>query len=169
MSLLTPAVKTVVGEPEVVEDDRANTPLVEDGRPVEEQPAWLALKDAATALQQLQAQDGSVPEIADHAEARVLATTVAAAIRTLAPRLGERRPRERAGLRAGEGAERRDPHGQGRAPGGARAQGHHPGPREVEGQPHPRLGRAGHQPEDDTQQNKEIWAIVGHGAHFFLV
>ena len=85
MSLLTPAVKTVVGEPEVVEDDRANTPLVEDGRPIEEQPAWLALKDAATALQQLQAQDGSVPEIADHAEARILAATVAAAIRTLAP------------------------------------------------------------------------------------
>ena len=85
MSLLTPAVKTVVGEPEVVEDDRANTPVVEDGRPVEEQPAWLALKDAATALQQLQAQDGSVPETADHAEARVLAATVAAAIRTLAP------------------------------------------------------------------------------------
>ena len=95
MSLLTPAVKTVVGEPEVVEDDRAktlvveddraNTPLVEDGRPIEEQPAWLALKDAATALQQLQAQDGSVPETADHAEARVLAATVTAAIRTLAP------------------------------------------------------------------------------------
>ncbi len=95
MSLLTPAVKTVVGEPEVVEDDRANTllveddlaktPLVGDGRPVEEQPAWLALKDAATALQQLQAQDGSVPETADHAEARVLAATVTAAIRTLAP------------------------------------------------------------------------------------
>ena len=70
MSLLTPAVKTVVGEPEVVEDDLAKTPLVEDGRPVEEQPAWLALKDAATALQQLQAQDGSVPETADHAEAQ---------------------------------------------------------------------------------------------------
>ena len=85
MSLLTPAVKTVVGEPEVVEDDLAKTPLVEDGRPVEEQPAWLALKDAATALQQLQAQDGSVPETADHAEARVLAATVTAAIRTLAP------------------------------------------------------------------------------------
>ena len=95
MSLLTTAVKTVVGEPEVVEDDRANTllveddlaktPLVGDGRPVEEQPAWLALKDAATALQQLQAQDGSVPETADHAEARVLAATVTAAIRTLAP------------------------------------------------------------------------------------
>ena len=95
MSLLTPAVKTVVGEPEVVEDDRANTllveddlaktPLVEDGRPIEQQPAWLALKDAATALQQLQAQDGSVPETADHAEARVLAATVTAAIRTLAP------------------------------------------------------------------------------------
>ena len=85
MSLLPPAVKTVIGEPEVVEDDRANTPLVEDGRPVEEQPAWLALKDAATALQQLQAQDGSLPETADHAEARVLAATVTAAIRTLAP------------------------------------------------------------------------------------
>ncbi|PZU30517.1 MAG: hypothetical protein DI577_07560, partial [Microbacterium sp.] len=69
----------------LVEVDLAKTPLLEDGRPVEEQPAWLALKDAATALQQLQAQDGSVPETADHAEARVLAATVTAAIRTLAP------------------------------------------------------------------------------------
>ncbi|MBN9177691.1 MAG: hypothetical protein J0I43_10035 [Microbacterium sp.] len=95
MSLLTPTVKTVVGEPEVVEDDRANQKvveddranqkLVEDGRPVEQQPAWIALKDAATALQLLQAQDGSVPDPADHAEAGALAGVIAAAIGTLAP------------------------------------------------------------------------------------
>ena len=85
MSLTVSLAKFIIGEPEVVEDDRVTQPLVEDGRPVEQQPAWLALKEAATALQQLQAQDGSVPDPADHAAARTLAATIAAAIRTLAP------------------------------------------------------------------------------------
>ena len=85
MSLTASLAKSIIGEPEVVEDDRVTQPLVEDGRPVEQQPAWLALKEAATALQQLQAQDGSVPDPADHAAARTLAATIAAAIRTLAP------------------------------------------------------------------------------------
>ncbi len=75
MSLTTSPTTSIIGEPEVVED----------GRPVERQPAWLALKDAATALQQLQAQDGSVPDSADHDRARSLTTTISAAIRTLAP------------------------------------------------------------------------------------
>ena len=85
MSLTASLAKSIIGEPEVVEDDRVTQPLVEDGRPVEQQPAWLALKEAATALQQLQAQNGSVPDPADHAAARTLAATIAAAIRTLAP------------------------------------------------------------------------------------
>lgn len=73
-SLLTPAT-SVIGEPEVVED----------GRPLDRQPAWLVLKDAATALQTLQAQDGSITEPADHAAARVLVAQVTAAIDALAP------------------------------------------------------------------------------------
>ena len=40
--------------------------VIDDGRPLAEQPAWLALKDAATAVQPLQAQDGSIPDSADH-------------------------------------------------------------------------------------------------------
>ncbi len=73
MSLLQTTTATVIGEPEVVED----------GRAIELQPAWLALKAAATALQGLQAQDGSVSDGED--EARELVATIAAAIRALAP------------------------------------------------------------------------------------
>ncbi len=54
----TGALQAVVGEPEVVEDGRA--------RGVEDTSAWLALKDAAIALQGIQAQDGSIPDAADH-------------------------------------------------------------------------------------------------------
>jgi hypothetical protein len=70
----TGALQAVVGEPEVVEDVRAETT-----------PAWLALKDAVIALQPLQAQDGSVPEPADHADARELVETIVGSIRMLAP------------------------------------------------------------------------------------
>lgn len=76
----THAGKTVIGEPEVVEDAR---PLAED---VEHSPAWLRLKDAATALQELQAQDGSVPDADAHARARELVETIVESIRELAPR-----------------------------------------------------------------------------------
>ena len=55
----TGALQAVVGEPEVVEDGRA-TRRQADGH-VETTQAWLALKDAAIALQGIQAQDGSVP------------------------------------------------------------------------------------------------------------
>ncbi|GAB2563017.1 DUF6421 family protein [Leucobacter ruminantium] len=66
---------TVIGEPEVLEDVRA----------VETSGAWLRLKQAATAIQALQAKDGSIPEAADHAEARELVDTIVASIEALAP------------------------------------------------------------------------------------
>ena len=56
-----------------------------DGAAIDEQPAWLALKSAATRLQTLQAPDGSVPDRADHDDARALVAAVAAGIHTLAP------------------------------------------------------------------------------------
>ena len=75
MSLTAHTPAAVIGEPEVVED----------GRPVAEQPAWLALKSAATALQSLQEQDGSIPDEAAHDEARTLVDLVIRSIRALAP------------------------------------------------------------------------------------
>lgn len=59
--------------------------VIDDGRPLAEQPAWLVLKDAATAVQALQAQDGSIPDAADHPDASGLVDTVIASIETLAP------------------------------------------------------------------------------------
>ncbi|MEU1971637.1 DUF6421 family protein [Microbacterium sp. NPDC019599] len=52
---------------------------------VEHTAAWLRLKDAATALQSLQAQDGSVPDPADHADARMHVEAIVEAIRELTP------------------------------------------------------------------------------------
>ncbi|WP_427174442.1 DUF6421 family protein [Arthrobacter sp. 92] len=48
-------------------------------------PAWLRLKAAATALQALQVQDGSVPDPADHAAAGVHAASIKDSIVELAP------------------------------------------------------------------------------------
>lgn len=77
------AVKAIVGEPEVVEDSLRQTGAAAG---VETSSAWHRLKDAATTLQTMQAQDGSVPDPADHAEARVCVEVIVAAIRELAPR-----------------------------------------------------------------------------------
>ncbi len=68
----------IVGEPEVVED-RLSV------REVAAHPAWLRLKDAVTALQTVQVQDGSVPEPADHAAATEHVATIVPAIAELAP------------------------------------------------------------------------------------
>jgi Family of unknown function (DUF6421) len=68
------ALQAVVGEPEVVEDTA-----------VEDTAAWRALKDAAIALQAIQAQDGSVPDTEDHGDARAYVETIVEAIRTLTP------------------------------------------------------------------------------------
>ncbi len=48
-------------------------------------PAWLALKQAATALAELQVKDGSVPEEANHPVAAELIEAITAAITALAP------------------------------------------------------------------------------------
>jgi len=76
-----PAIEAVVAEPEVVEDARQGLSAAN----VETSRAWLRLKDAATALQRLQSQDGSVPETDDHTEARALVEAIVESIRELAP------------------------------------------------------------------------------------
>lgn len=65
----------VIGEPEVVEDAGS----------VASSPAWLALKDAAVALQPMQVKDGSIPDAARHAEAARLIGTIRDSLRALAP------------------------------------------------------------------------------------
>ena len=75
MSLTTSSATSIIGEPEVVED----------GRSLDQQPAWLALKTAATSLHDLQAQDGSIPDGGDRERARALVATITAAIGALAP------------------------------------------------------------------------------------
>ncbi|MFC8682432.1 DUF6421 family protein [Microbacterium ureisolvens] len=81
MSTHARATQVIVGEPEVVEDAAR----------VEHSDAWLSLKAAATALQDLQAQDGSIPAPTDsttedaHDEARMHVAQIVAGIRALAP------------------------------------------------------------------------------------
>ncbi|TFC34210.1 DUF6421 family protein [Cryobacterium sp. TMT2-14] len=67
----------LVGEPEVLED------AVTAANPATS-PAWLRLKSAATSLQASQAQDGSIPVAADHADAAAHVGVIAAAIDELA-------------------------------------------------------------------------------------
>ncbi|BDZ49426.1 hypothetical protein GCM10025867_16670 [Frondihabitans sucicola] len=62
----------IIGEPEVVEDVATSAP-------------WLDLKAAATALQALQVQDGSVPEAADRNAAEALVSRITRAIEILTP------------------------------------------------------------------------------------
>ena len=71
--------KTIIGEPEVLED----TLSLAHG--VERTPAWLDLKAAATAFQALQIKDGSVPEATDHAQASELVERMVAAVRRRIP------------------------------------------------------------------------------------
>ncbi|MDN4483071.1 DUF6421 family protein [Demequina lignilytica] len=61
------------------------TPAHLDVSTVESSAAWRRLKEAATALQPLQARDGSIPEPAAHSAARGLVDTIVSAIRELAP------------------------------------------------------------------------------------
>jgi hypothetical protein len=70
--------EALVGEPEVVED----ASVLAIG--VETSPAWLRLKGAATALQAVQVQDGSIPEPADHTDAAAQVETIVAAVEELA-------------------------------------------------------------------------------------
>lgn len=80
MSMTAHNAKSIVGEPEVVEDARALA------QGIEASPAWLSLKEAATALQSLQVQDGSIPDATAHGAARAHVAAVTAAIEELRPR-----------------------------------------------------------------------------------
>lgn len=55
------------------------------GEDLAQNPVWLELKAAATAFQQLQVKDGSVPEAADRVRAAELVTTITAAVTELRP------------------------------------------------------------------------------------
>jgi hypothetical protein len=77
------ATKAIIGEPEVVEDGRPWTES--DAGPVENSKAWLALKEAAIALQKVQTKDGSIPDAAHHVEARKQVSAITAAIAALRP------------------------------------------------------------------------------------
>ncbi|WP_243229747.1 DUF6421 family protein [Microbacterium sp. CIAB417] len=70
-----PAVKAIIGEPEVVEDART----------AESSAAWRMLKDAAIAIRELQVKDGSIPDAADHDAARAHVAAIIAGIRALSP------------------------------------------------------------------------------------
>jgi hypothetical protein len=52
---------------------------------VETSAAWRMLKDAATAIRELQIKDGSIPQAADHDTAREHVAAIVAGIRALAP------------------------------------------------------------------------------------
>jgi len=81
MPSITPIrTKSIVGEPEVVEDLTST-----DASTAETSAAWLDLKAAAIALAELQVKDGSIPDAAAHPQARKLVARIRAAIRHLTP------------------------------------------------------------------------------------
>jgi hypothetical protein len=76
MPSITPVrTKSIVGEPEVVED--AST--------AETSAAWIELKAAAIALAELQIKDGSIPDASAHVDSRELVARIRADIVHLAP------------------------------------------------------------------------------------
>ncbi|MFO7690091.1 MAG: DUF6421 family protein [Cryobacterium sp.] len=74
------AAAALIGEPEVLED-AGRTAHVDPAR----QPAWLSLKAAATALQAVQAPDGSIGDADAHAMAAASVAIIVAAVEELAP------------------------------------------------------------------------------------
>ncbi|MBW4033213.1 MAG: hypothetical protein HIU88_11220 [Acidobacteria bacterium] len=80
MSSITPTrTKSIVGEPEVVEDAALLVSTIESSA------AWLDLKAAAIALQAHQIKDGSIPDAAAHPESRELVARIRRAILDVAP------------------------------------------------------------------------------------
>lgn len=74
-NVATTNTKSIVGEPEVVED----------ATDLASHPAWLDLKDAAIRLQGIQVTDGSIPDTDHHAAAAGHVATLTASVRALAP------------------------------------------------------------------------------------
>ena len=72
----THVANALVGEPEVLEDGETT---------LGQHPSWLSLKAAATALQGVQSQDGSIADAERHADADVSVSHITAALEDLAP------------------------------------------------------------------------------------
>ncbi|UIP59917.1 DUF6421 family protein [Agromyces marinus] len=92
-------IETIVGEPEVLEDARRieiTDELIALADGVEHDPAWIRLKESATALHAMQVKDGSVPAEADRAPAGALVDAIIESVASLAPRF----PHEAAYLEA---------------------------------------------------------------------
>ncbi len=82
--------RTIIGEPEVVEDGAARdrTALTDAALTAAElvaDPAWARLKGAAEALRPMQVHDGSIPEAENHASAALHVATIVEALRHFAP------------------------------------------------------------------------------------
>ncbi|RZU63759.1 hypothetical protein EV379_0048 [Microterricola gilva] len=77
--------QALVGEPEVVEDATVTAESIALAADAENSPAWARLKQAAVALQAVQAQDGSVPDAAEHPASAENVAAIAASVRELAP------------------------------------------------------------------------------------
>ncbi|HCS62518.1 MAG TPA: hypothetical protein DIW46_14200 [Microbacterium sp.] len=75
MSITPTQLNAIIGEPEVVEDARL----------AETSDAWRMLKDAAIAIREVQVKDGSIPNVAHHADAAKHVAAITAGIRALAP------------------------------------------------------------------------------------
>ncbi|MGO2519797.1 MAG: DUF6421 family protein [Microbacterium sp.] len=75
MSITPTQLNAIIGEPEVVEDARL----------AETSDAWRMLKDAAIAIREVQVKDGSIPNVAHHADAAKHVAAITASIRALAP------------------------------------------------------------------------------------
>ncbi|WP_104199576.1 DUF6421 family protein [Cryobacterium sp. Y29] len=71
----THVANALVGEPEVLED----------GGNLAQHPSWLSLKAAATSLQAVQSQDGSITDAGRHADAAASVARITMAVTDLAP------------------------------------------------------------------------------------
>ena len=76
--------KSIVGEPEVVEDGAVTLDL-DAARGVENTDAWRSLKSAVSMLQTLQIKDGSIPEPLHHEAASGHVSTIRLAVEELRP------------------------------------------------------------------------------------
>lgn len=81
----------VIGEPEVVEDARTATAVIDGPAPsaaaIAADPQWLALKAAAEAIRPHQIKDGSIPDESVHTEAAHHVGVIVEALRHFAPRI----------------------------------------------------------------------------------
>ncbi|MER3390509.1 MAG: DUF6421 family protein [Microcella sp.] len=77
--------RTIIGEPEVVEDRPRTADAALTAAEIVADPAWSRLRNAAEAIRPLQVHDGSVPETSAHADAARHVAVIADALERFAP------------------------------------------------------------------------------------